>query len=154
TDSNIVDETFRLGAHGFVDKSLALSDLLPAIQAVLQGTRFISAGVEFKNVAHNRHDVQFYSEDSLFLKSATRFLSDAITAADATIVLATKSHRNQLRRKLQRSGIDVDGAIRGGTLIALDADETLSSITVNGAPSPNKFTSSLSSLVESVAQQR
>ena len=44
SDSDVVQETFRLGARGYVHKPLALSDLLPAIDAVLVGKRFVAEG--------------------------------------------------------------------------------------------------------------
>jgi DNA-binding NarL/FixJ family response regulator len=103
SDPDVVQETFRLGARGYVHKPLALSDLLPAIDAVLVGKRFVSSGLEFNEGAdaHHRHEVQFYSDDSVFFESTTRFVTDALMAADAAIVLATNSHREGLVQKLK-----------------------------------------------------
>jgi DNA-binding NarL/FixJ family response regulator len=42
----IVEEALNTGAGGYVLKSDAASELLPAIKAVLQGKRFISASLE------------------------------------------------------------------------------------------------------------
>jgi DNA-binding NarL/FixJ family response regulator len=43
--SDVVEEAFALGAQGYVLKAQAGSELLPAVEAVLQGFRFASHGV-------------------------------------------------------------------------------------------------------------
>ena len=44
SDSDLVREALRLGA-GYLHKSRVQSDLLPAIETVLRGERFVSAGL-------------------------------------------------------------------------------------------------------------
>jgi hypothetical protein len=96
--------------------------------------------------------VQFYSDDSVFFKSTTRFIADALMAADAAIVLATNAHREGLVQRLKADGFDIDGAVQQGTYISLDAAETLSSIMVNGVPDPARFSAGLGVLLESAAK--
>jgi DNA-binding NarL/FixJ family response regulator len=153
SDSDVVQETFRLGARGYVHKALA-RELFSAIEAVVQGKRFVSSGLEFNEGAdaHHRHEVQFYSDDSVFFKSTTRFIADALMAADAAIVLATNAHREGLVQRLKADGFDIDGAVQQGTYISLDAAETLSSIMVNGVPDPARFSAGLGVLLESAAK--
>jgi DNA-binding NarL/FixJ family response regulator len=43
SDADVVREVFRIGALGYVAKAHAGSDLLPAVEAVCQGNRFVSA---------------------------------------------------------------------------------------------------------------
>ncbi len=45
TAAGIVQEAMRLGAWGYVFKARAESDLLPAIDAVLSGERFVSSAL-------------------------------------------------------------------------------------------------------------
>ena len=42
SSSEVVEEALRLGAWGYVLKTRAGSDLLPAVEAVLSGKRFVS----------------------------------------------------------------------------------------------------------------
>jgi hypothetical protein len=67
--------------------------LLSGIQAVIGGFRFISNDVGFNQGAdpQHRHAAQFYSDDTAFLKSTTRFKADSLAVADAVLVLAIKS---------------------------------------------------------------
>ena len=41
--AEVVEEALRLGAWGYVPKTRAGSDLLPAVEAVLSGKRFVSS---------------------------------------------------------------------------------------------------------------
>jgi DNA-binding NarL/FixJ family response regulator len=43
--ADVVQEALRIGAPGYVVKVNAASDLLPAVEAVCQGERFVSAGL-------------------------------------------------------------------------------------------------------------
>lgn len=45
SSSDIAEEAFRCGGLGYVVKSDAGTDLLPAVQAVIQGKRFLSASL-------------------------------------------------------------------------------------------------------------
>jgi CheY-like chemotaxis protein len=45
SSAEVVQEALRLGAWGYVAKRRAKADLLAAVTAVLQGTRFISSGL-------------------------------------------------------------------------------------------------------------
>ena len=40
--ADVVQEAFSLGACGYIDKSDAGSELLPAVEAVIQGRKFVS----------------------------------------------------------------------------------------------------------------
>ena len=154
SNSDIVQEAFRLGASAYIHKPFALSHLLPAINVVLWGGRFLSSDLEFKpHDRHHRHDVLFYNDDSGFLSCSTRFLADGLRTADAAIVLATKSHQESFVQRLTAENFDIDQAARQGTYITLDAADTLSAVMVNGMPDQALFSSSLSGLIELVSKR-
>jgi DNA-binding NarL/FixJ family response regulator len=54
SSSDVVRETFRLGAQGYVHKEHILTDLFPAIDAVLGRHRFLSNGLEVRKSADDR----------------------------------------------------------------------------------------------------
>jgi DNA-binding NarL/FixJ family response regulator len=154
SDSDIVQEAFRLGASAYIHKPFALSHLLPAIDVVLWGGRFLSSNLDSKPPdPHHRHDVLFYCDDSGFLNPSARFISDALRTADATIVLATKSHQEGLVQRLTAENFDIDQAARQGTYIRVDAADILSTVMVNGMPDQALFSTSLSGLIEAVSQR-
>ena len=156
---DVVQVALGTGALGYVYKAEAGSELLPAVEAVLRGERFISSGIERDELTDTpranapcHHEVLFYSDDAVFLESFTRFMAAALKAGHAAIVVATKSHRDSLFERLKSECVDVDGAIQQGTYIPLDAADTLSAIMVNGLPDPVRFFEGLSGLIESASK--
>jgi len=124
----IVREAFRLGAHGYVAKHRAASDLLPAIDAALGG---------------HRHEIVFCSDDAAIVDGLTRFVAAALNAADAALVLATESHRQRLLHGLCSQRVDIDAAIRRGTYLSFDAEH---------APEPLRFLEAINGLREAAVK--
>jgi DNA-binding NarL/FixJ family response regulator len=153
SDVDLVREALSVGA-GYIHKSHAHSGLLPAMEAVLRGEQFVRKDLEFKGKRHapRRHEVQFYSSDSVLLESFGHLLATALESGDAAIVLATKAHREGLVQRLKGEGFDVDVAMRQGTYISLDAADTLSTIMMNGVPDRAGFLSGLTGLIASGAK--
>ena len=163
---DIVREALSTGARGYLLKSDAARDLLPAVKAILEGKRFVSAtlaahgfsrppdpqtGARFhrKNAAPliatnsvdtlRQHSAGFYSDDQRLLDSLTQFVGAALKTGDSAIVAATESHRTPILPRLQAYGVDVDAAIEQGRYVALDAAEILSAFMVNDLPDPPLF---------------
>lgn len=153
SDTDLVREALSLGA-GYIHKSRIQSGLLPAMEAALRGEQFVRKNLEFKGSwdVPRRHEVQFYSSDSVLLESFGRLLATALEGGDAAIVLATKAHREGLVEKLKADGFDVDVAIRQGTFISLDAADTLSTNMMNGVPDRAGFLEGLTGLIASAAK--
>jgi DNA-binding NarL/FixJ family response regulator len=131
---DIVREALSLGAHGYIQKISAGTDLLSAIDAVLGGQRFVSSSLGFTDLtdapAPRRHEIVFCPDDVAIVDSFTRCIAAALTAADAAILLVTESHRTHLLQELRTQGADIDGAIERGTCLSFDADV---------APDPLRF---------------
>lgn len=155
TSLDVRQVALSTGAEGYVYKSRAQSDLLPAIDATLQGKRFVSSMLRpypLGQKAPRRHEVLFYSDDEVLLNSLTDFVAAALKGGNAAIVLATKSHRDGLFQRLKAERVDAEGAIRQGTYISMDAADTLSTILVDGMPDPARFFAGLGRLIEAAAR--
>jgi hypothetical protein len=139
----LVGETLRLGAKGYIHKSGILSDLLLAIERVLAGEQFVSSGLETKpgrsTGAPTRHEVLFYSADSVLLDTFTRFVVGALKIGNPAVVLATSSHRESLVERLKGEGFNMEGLVQRGTFVALDANDTLATIKMSGVPDSVRF---------------
>src|SRR5262247_4527666 len=125
----VVQETFRLGAQGYVHKPRAHHDLLLAIDTVLEeGKPFVSDELEFDDAteaqAPRRHEIFFCSDDATLLDGLTHFIAGALSAGNAAIVWATKAHRDSLLERLRARGVDIDAAVQRGTYISSDDAET------------------------------
>jgi two-component system nitrate/nitrite response regulator NarL len=144
---DIVREALRLGAGGYIQKVSAATDLLPAIDAVLAGQRFVSRSLAFSEPtdapAPRRHEILFCSDDAAVVEGFTRYVAAALNAADAAIVLVTESHRTRILQELRTRGVDIDGAFERGTCVSFDADV---------APDPVRFVEAIDDLRAAAAQ--
>ncbi|MGB0014856.1 MAG: response regulator transcription factor [Candidatus Sulfotelmatobacter sp.] len=103
---DIAEEALRTSGGGYVVKSNAASELLPAVEAVLKGERFVSASLAGNDITdpkdehaadHNpggvilpfpaqnvrmagRHEAGFYSDDASLLEGFTQFIGAALRA--------------------------------------------------------------------------
>ena len=166
SSADVVQEAVALGALGYVVKAHAGSELLPAVEAVLEGRQFISSTVSghcFAVVSDSKtldrlsrnetssllvvgkaeitrsHEVEFYSDDAAFVVGFTRFIEAALEAGNAVILVATESHRKSILQRLQEHGADIAAAIEEGRYVSVDVDDTLSAFMVNDLPDPMRF---------------
>jgi DNA-binding NarL/FixJ family response regulator len=143
----VVQEALRAGATGYLLKSDAARELLPAIEAVLQGEQFVSNSLaaqpsikersepvlvrdvvpppsEDAEISH-RHEVALFPDDLSLVDGFVRFVESALRLGNSAIVLATSSHKARIVQKL-REVVDVDAAVEQGNFVAPDIDDTLS----------------------------
>jgi hypothetical protein len=85
------------------------------------------------------HSVQIYSDDSLFMDALEGFASGGLRLGESVIVIATKSHRRAVERRLRTRGYDVDKAAAEDRYIPVDAEEALSQFMVDGQPDETQF---------------
>jgi DNA-binding NarL/FixJ family response regulator len=137
----IAEEALNTGAAGYVLKSDAATELLPAIKAVLEGKRFVSANLagptrsdakakKARNHPHggtakNDHEVKCYPDDAAFVEGFASFIETTLRNGDGVVVLATESHRASILQRLRLTGVDVGSAIEEGRYVPLDVPDSL-----------------------------
>jgi DNA-binding NarL/FixJ family response regulator len=181
-DADVVQAAFSAGGHGYVLKSDAGSELFAGVEAVMSGKKFVSRNLTSKDLAEvvdsqsadppgrdetvastagpllvrrevaRCHEVQFCSDDSLLLDGLTRFISAALKAGKAAIVIGTKSHRESLLEKLGADGLDIRGATVEGRYVALDVADTISSFMVNDMPDRVRFLKVIGDLISAASK--
>jgi len=173
SSAEVVQEAFRTGAVGYVVKTNAGSELLAAVEAALQGKRFVSRGLSGDGFAQSGnptrkdtllpfvpkraaitriHEVQFRSDDASFLRGFVHFIEAALKAGNATIVVATEPHRHSLFQILEARGLNIRAALEEGSYIPLDVADTLSTFMVNDLPDPVRFRKAAAELVKAAAK--
>jgi DNA-binding NarL/FixJ family response regulator len=174
---DIVKEALLTGARGYLVKSDAGRQLLLAIEAVLQGKRFVSASlgaedfsaseeqytadhrgrkkdlVPFppRNVAI-RHEVAFYSDDAGFADGFARMAKAVLKVGNPVILIVTELHRTDILQRLRASGAAVDVGIKQRRYIELDVNETLAQIMSNGLPDSVRAEKIAGELIREVAK--
>jgi DNA-binding NarL/FixJ family response regulator len=158
-DPDLVLTALSAGAKGYVHKTDAHSELLPALDAVLRGQQFVSSSLKgcgfiasSTERALHRHEVLFYSDDTILLDRVTPLIAAALNSGNAAIVVATKSHRDSLLQGLKAQGVDTDGALQAGTYISWDAADMLSRILVKDLPDPVLFFAGFGGAIEAAAK--
>jgi DNA-binding NarL/FixJ family response regulator len=172
---DIAEEGLRIGA-GYVLKSEAGKDLLPAVEAVLRGDRFLSSAVarhdpyaDKEDTADNntrkkliaplppenvliRHEVEFYPDDAGFVDGFARTIETILDVGNVAILIATASHRTEILGKLKAAKVDVDAAKVQRRYIELDADQTLTAIMINDLPDPTRCAKIMADLITSAKE--
>ena len=158
-DQEIVRAALSTGALGYVLKTDARTELLPAMDAVLRGKQFVSSSLKdyqfpytSAEKAPHSHGVLFYPDDAVLLDSCTRFVTAALGAGDVAAIVATESHRDGLFERLKAEGVDVDAEIKHGRYISLDVAKTLSTFMVNDMPDWERFFEVVGGLVSGAAK--
>jgi DNA-binding NarL/FixJ family response regulator len=159
SDLDVVRATVGTGALGYVRKTDAGRELLPAVDAVLGGKQFFSSSVKGQQFtdtsaqhAAHRHEVQFCSDEALLLDTFARFIAVALESGRAAIVVITESRSDGLVSRLKAHGLDVDAATQQWTYIQLDVNKTLSTFMVNDMPDSARFFEVAGGLIEAATK--
>jgi MEDS: MEthanogen/methylotroph, DcmR Sensory domain len=173
-----VQEALHLGAQGYLLKADAAGELLPAVDAVLQGRQYLSRRLRPHVISETHdeypadslrsnehppplpqkgnivrvHKVAFHRDDASLVDDFTRFIEAALRMKNPIIVVATGSRRTNLLQRLQARGLDMAAAIQEGSYISLDADDMLSEVMVNDWPDSTRFLKVASDLIMEAAK--
>ena len=151
--AEVVQEALQAGARGYVLKVRAANDLLPALQTVLRGEIFVSAGLEGSarfagqetgstgdqtarsmrdgskgavasgTGAHDRHKVLFCSDGAQMIEAMVRTIARALGEGNPAIAVVAGSRQQEFHRRLLAEGADLRRAIERGTYALMDADQ-------------------------------
>ena len=140
----VVHQAFSTGAHGYVYKPRVHRDVLAVLEAILDGARFISGGLERiarggNALASHRHHVLFASTDAIVVEAFSRFIARVLGHDGTVIALMTKAHDTTVRCRLQASPVDVTAAIRQNRYIVIDVEALIEKGTVNGRPEATRL---------------
>ena len=132
----IAEEAFRTGAFGYVVKSTAAQEFLPALDAVLQGDRSVGPGLGDRDLISLRdkisgrrsHQIEFYNGDSSFVDGFATTIEATLKSGDAMVVIAGESHLASIRQRLRSDGVDVDAAVERKSYISLELNDSLSTV--------------------------
>jgi CheY-like chemotaxis protein len=157
---DIVEATFAAGARGYVLKTDAGHDLLPAMEAVVEGRRFIGSlltGRTLETMDQDEtgtrcHEVVVSSDDAVLVEAYARFAKRALNAGKSLIVLCGESRRAQIRHRLEADGVDIDFAISQGRYLLFYAEHVLADFMVDGWPDEARFWKAATSCVLQAAK--
>ena len=157
------------GAGGYIVKTDAGKELLPAVDAILRGKEFLSASLAGINAAHPtdgdsrdyfeadaplpprniriRHEIDFYPDDSAFVNGFSGVIEAALKVGTAVIVFVTDSHHKQILNRFRKNAVDVDAAIEKGSYLSVSAAEAVETIMAHEMPDATRCSSLVGDLV-------
>jgi DNA-binding NarL/FixJ family response regulator len=169
----LAEAALSAGAGGYVVKSDALRELLPAVNAVLAGKQFLSASLDGhhgldnhqpQHAAHHlrqkgaseappvRHEVEFYANDAAFVNGFVRAIEAALKAGNSVVVIASESHRAAILEKARVEITDFNSLFTQGRFSQIDNRVTLSRYMVNDLPDPLLCAEAVGELVSAAAK--
>jgi hypothetical protein len=107
--------------------------------------------VEGNRIAAGAHAVQFYERDTELIGSVAGYLAAGVQAGEAAVVVASDGHRRGFEQAMEAVGIDLAGAIRRGSYLALDAAETVARFVVDGRVDRAGFQQVIGGLIRQAA---
>ena len=153
---DIAEAAFAAGARGYILKSSAGFELLPAMNAIVTGQRFVSGEFVGRDGAGHRiaadassqrcHEASFYSAEPELLDTFTRFAEEALNDGKAVIMAAVEPRLAAVARRL-RERLDLDEAIEERRYVPFDEADALSAVIVDGWPDEQRFWKSGTSMV-------
>src|SRR5581483_10744730 len=103
-------------------------------------------------MSETEHFVQFCETDAFLVSSVSKFISAALIAGDAGIILATQPHRESIEERLRADGPVFEAAREQGRYVALDAATVLSQIMVDGELDVTRFNEIIGGIVRQAAE--
>jgi len=159
---DLVEAALATGAAGYVVKSNAGTELLPAMSAISRGGRFVSRSLARQSIDTSRkqlvehqpcrHAVGFYVDETVMLDDFAVFAERVLKDGATLIVLGIAPRRRKLEQALRQRGVDVDRLTAEGRHRWFDVADALSEFMVDDWPDETRFSKLVSdAFAEAVA---
>jgi DNA-binding NarL/FixJ family response regulator len=157
----VAEAALCTGARGYICKSDSGRELSPAMDAIVEGGRFVAARLGGRVIARpadrgspnmHRHEAVFYSTNQLFLHDWASMAEHALKIGATFILVAVDQRRNRLESMLEARGVNVARAVRDGRFISFTVDEAISQWMVDEFPDETRFWPAVTSLMLAAAR--
>jgi len=98
------------------------------------------------------HVVQFYDDDRELAQTVGPYLARAVRDREVAVVIATPEHRAAFQAELAAANVDAANAELDGTLIWLDAEQTLARMMRSGRVNPKLFQDVIGGLLDKLSR--
>ena len=133
-DDDFVSKAIRCGAMGYVLKTLASSDLTPALHHALAGRRYLPSLTPLVMTGADTHAVQFCGDDSSGLDGVAAVLSSALHRGDTVATVLIESNRDALALRMKERGWNLADVEKQGRYVVFDAEEAATRVMRAGRP--------------------
>lgn len=127
-DDDFVSKALRCGAMGYVLKTLASSDLTPALHHALAGRRFLRSLTPLVMTGADTHAAQWWGDDRSGLDGVAAVLSSALHRGDTVATALIESNSDALAVRMKERGWDLADVGKQGRYLVFDAEEAATRI--------------------------
>ena len=100
------------------------------------------------------HAVKFYETPQSLCRIVAEFLGEGMLTEQPVLIIATPEHSAGILAEFRARGVDVDGLLKAGDLLLLDAAETLATLLEDGMPDPDRFSATMTGALEQLCKGR
>jgi hypothetical protein len=100
------------------------------------------------------HAVRFYEDEASLCRIAAEFIREGLAVGQPAVVIATAGHRTGMQRRLAELNVEVDALEKSGEIFFIDAGEMLARFMVDGMPDGDRFTASMTAIIETACGDR
>jgi hypothetical protein len=100
------------------------------------------------------HAVKFYETPQSLCRIVAEFLGEGLLTEQPVLIIATPEHSAGILAEFRSRGVDVDGLLKAGDLLLLDAAETLATMLEDGIPDPDRFNVTMIGALEQLCKGR
>jgi CheY-like chemotaxis protein len=133
-DDDFVSKAIRCGAMGYVLKTLAWSDLTPALHHAVAGRRCLPSLTPLVMTGTDAHAVQFRGDDSSGLDGTADVLNSALHRGETVATVLIESNRDALALRMKERGWNLADLGRQGRYVVFDAEEAATRVMRAGRP--------------------
>jgi DNA-binding NarL/FixJ family response regulator len=133
-DDGFVANAMRVGAMGYVVKTLASSDLLPALRHAFAGRRYLPSLAPLAMTDTVAHALQFRGDDSSWLDDITEALIGALHRGDIIASALIESNRDAIAVRMHERGWNAADLEREGRYLVFDAEDAATRVMRDGRP--------------------
>jgi PAS domain S-box-containing protein len=106
---------------------------------------------DWRDAGLREHFACLYEHDDALVNTVTRYVGGALCAGASGVVVATRAHCEAFEQRWSSRGLDIASVRDAGRYVALDADDVLASILVDGMPDRDRFTEAIEPVVVQAA---
>ena len=156
---DVVEAALAVGARGYIVKSDSQRELAPAMDAIVNGRRFVGAqfagrvldgGTAFRQKSH--HAAGFYSSEALLIEDCAAYAEAALDAGSAFLFASIDHRGDKLEQALIARGLDIERAIRAGRYVCVDAGALVASFLVDDRVEESQFWQSATTAIIAAAR--
>jgi len=105
------------------------------------------------SAAGDAHLVQFYDVATALVDAVDNLIGNGLVSGASAIVIATAGHLGSIEQRLADRGIDLARARAAGAYVALDAQQALDALLLEGQPDAGRFGNTIAPLVAAAARR-